>query len=218
MENYSISISGVLAVGKTSFAEILCDLLGMNFLGELVDNNRYLKLFYTNPHKYAFQTEINMLYNRWNQHEKLTKHKNSVQDRSIFEDPIFADVLHSDGILNNNDYKTYVELFNKVCSKLQKVDVLIILEADTDIIMKRIKKRNREMEKNITRNYIEKLQKIYKTKFKKKSLNYAKKVICIDWNNDKSKVEIKNYIIKLNNYFKDNINWNKSSPIINIDF
>ena len=74
-----------------------------------------------------------------------------IQDRSIYEDvDIFAKMHEEQGTMNEDDFKTYSELFNAMVMTpyFPKPDVLIYLECDYNEVIERIKARGRDMEIN----------------------------------------------------------------------
>jgi deoxyadenosine/deoxycytidine kinase len=58
-----------------------------------VVDNEYLADFYQNMAKYSFQLQVYLLNHRFRQHQEIIWcGKGAVQDRSIYEDAIFAKV------------------------------------------------------------------------------------------------------------------------------
>ena len=87
-----------------------------------------------------------------------------IQDRSIYEDvDIFAKMHEEQGTMNEDDFKTYSELFNAMVMTpyFPKPDVLIYLECDYNEVIERIKARGRDMEINTDPEYWQKLFKRY---------------------------------------------------------
>ena len=72
------------------------------------------------------------------------------------KDRLFAQVT-----LNNEEYDLYDQLYSYMTVDIPKPDLLIYLQAPVDILIKRIKKRGRDFEKYITKDYLEKLNAMY---------------------------------------------------------
>ena len=53
-----ISIEGVIGAGKTSLAKKLAEKLEANFIAEEFETNPFLKSFYEDRKRYAFQTQM----------------------------------------------------------------------------------------------------------------------------------------------------------------
>jgi deoxyadenosine/deoxycytidine kinase len=68
-----IAIEGVIGAGKTTFAQKLGDLIGAQVVVEQFDVNPFLKDFYKDPERYAFQTQIFFLLNRYKQQQQLSQ-------------------------------------------------------------------------------------------------------------------------------------------------
>ena len=65
-----------------------------------------------------------------------------VQDRTIYEDlEIFARNLYHLGKLSQRDWDNYCSLFKVMDSYLERLDLIIYLKADTDTLLRRIKKK-----------------------------------------------------------------------------
>jgi deoxyguanosine kinase len=192
LTNKSISIVGPIGIGKTTLASQINKCCNNPLILENVNNNRFIEDFYSNPGNFSFKMEIYMLYQRWCDHEKVHFTK-GVQDGSFLCDKIFAEIL----LTNDKDYKTYIELYEKILNSLEKLDLLIYLEADENEILKRIKKRGRKIEKNISKTYIKKLINGYKNELNEISKKY-KKTIKINWSKNYNTKEINEIINKIN--------------------
>ena len=55
---YYIAIEGAIGVGKTSLASLISIELGSRLILEEFDDNPFLGDFYTDPERYAFQTQL----------------------------------------------------------------------------------------------------------------------------------------------------------------
>ena len=74
---------------------------------------------------------------------------------------IFARNLHDMGHMSDRDWKTYKNLFRNMVRFLKEPDIIIYLKASTDTLISRIKKRNRDFEKNINPEYLHQLNTSY---------------------------------------------------------
>lgn len=158
-----IAVSGSIGAGKSTVTRIYAEIFKYKPVFETVANHPYLERFYADQEKYAFQTQVFFLWDRFNKHYTLEKScENLVADRCIYEDAIFAKVLNQRGILNDEDfYKTYMPHYKLLCEILKPPDLMIYLRASVDTLMYRIGKRSRDMEKSIERSYIEMLSNAY---------------------------------------------------------
>ena len=81
----------------------------------------------------------------------------AVQDRTIYEDTIFARLLHEAGFIDKRDYETYVGHFNVMKRFLVYPDVLIYLRVEPEVSMERVRERGRHEEGGITLEYMNNL-------------------------------------------------------------
>ena len=73
--------------------------------------------------------QLHLLFRRFEQHQRIVwnKDKGAVQDRTIYEDTIFARMLHEAGFIDRRDYETYAGHFNVMKRFLVYPDALIYL-------------------------------------------------------------------------------------------
>jgi deoxyadenosine/deoxycytidine kinase len=154
MMHQYIAIEGPLGVGKTSLALMLAEKLNGQTLMENVDENPFLDNFYQDPKKFGFQTQIFFLLRRYKQALELGQmdlFKNVVISDYLFEkDRIFARVN-----LEDNEFWLYEQLFQILRKRLATPDLVLFLQAKTEVLMERIKKRDRKYEKSISYKYLE---------------------------------------------------------------
>ena len=161
---YNISIEGSIGVGKTSLANIIAKKLDAKLVLEKFEENPFLKDFYQNQDRHAFQTQLFFLLSRYSQHQDLKQvdifSKIILSDYMFIKDRLFA-------CLNLNDRE--MVLYDSIAKILEKdivyPDLAIFLQADTDKLMSNIKKRGREYEENMDWNYIDSLNQVYNEYF-----------------------------------------------------
>ena len=161
---FNISIEGSIGAGKTSLANMVSADLKAKLILEKFEENPFLKDFYGNQDRYAFQTQLFFLLSRYSQHQDLRQvdifSKILVSDYMFIKDRLFA-------ALNLNDRE--MVLYDKVAKILEKdivyPDLAIFLQADTDKLMSNIKKRGRQYEQDIDWNYIDSLNQVYNEYF-----------------------------------------------------
>ena len=157
---YYTAIEGPIGVGKTSLAELLSKELGARLVLEDFEDNPFLPDFYNDPERFGFQTQLFFLLQRYRQQQDLRQvdmfQKLLITDYMFVKDRLFAS-------LNLGDKEMH--LYDTVASLLErniiKPDLVIYLQADTDVLMKNIEKRGRSMERNVTWEYIDALNQVY---------------------------------------------------------
>ncbi|MEE3152494.1 MAG: deoxynucleoside kinase [Candidatus Neomarinimicrobiota bacterium] len=157
---YYIAIEGPIGVGKTSLAELLSKELGARLVLEDFEDNPFLPDFYNDPERFGFQTQLFFLLQRYRQQQDLRQvdmfQKLLITDYMFVKDRLFAS-------LNLDDKEMH--LYDTVASLLErniiKPELVIYLQADTDVLMKNIEKRGRNMERNVTWEYIDALNQVY---------------------------------------------------------
>jgi len=159
-----IAIEGVIGAGKTSLAKKLSERLDANLILEEFETNPFLEKFYDDRKRFAFQTQMFFLINRYKQQEQLGQEdlfaKYIVSDYIFDKDQIFA-YLNLEG----EELKLYENLFPLLQRSLRKPELVIFLQSSTDRLMHNIKRRGRKIERNLTRGYISELSEAYNNFF-----------------------------------------------------
>ena len=153
MHNY-IVIEGPLGVGKTSLALKLAEKLNADALLEDVDENPFLVKFYQDPKKYGFQAQIFFLLRRYQQ--ALEIDQIDLFKRTIISDYLFdKDRVFARTNLDDNEFWLYEQLFQLLKKRMTSPDLVIFLQAKTETLMERLKKRGREFERSISFRYLD---------------------------------------------------------------
>ncbi len=158
-----IAVAGNVGVGKSALTGLLAERLNWEPFFEAVDENPYLSDFYADMRAWSFHSQIFFLSRRLRHHRQLLDHPNSVvQDRSVYEDAeIFARNLYVQGDMGERDYRSYRELYEVLTSFLPPPDLVIYLRARLPTLQRRIAKRGRDYEQDISPDYLERLNQLY---------------------------------------------------------
>jgi 2-amino-4-hydroxy-6-hydroxymethyldihydropteridine diphosphokinase len=158
--NY-IAIEGNIGAGKTSLAKLLSDQFNAKVVLERFADNPFLPKFYEDKERYAFPLEMSFLADRYQQLSddlaQFDLFKNFiVSDYYIFKSLIFAQVT-----LSKDEYFLYRKMFDLMYKEITKPDLYVYLYQNTDRLLKNIKKRGRDYEQNIEKDYLKKIQEGY---------------------------------------------------------
>ena len=147
-----------------------------------MDDNPYLDDFYADMNRWGAMMQIHLLFRRFEQHQQIVwkKENGAVQDRTIYEDTIFARILHEAGFIDQRDYETYLGHFNVMKRFLVYPDVLIYLRVTPHVSMQRIQERGRDAEGGITLEYMKKLHQGYENFIAE--MDHYTRVLTLDWN------------------------------------
>lgn len=159
-----VAIEGPIGVGKTTLARLLQPELGASLLLEVFEENPFLKDFYRDRERYAFQTQIFFLLSRYHQqHKAVPKALEKgplISDYTFAKDRIFAHLN-----LRNEELALYEQLHAAMAEKIPVPTLIIYLRASLDVLMERIALRDRPYERNMDRDYIRELSEAYEEFF-----------------------------------------------------
>ncbi|MEC8839771.1 MAG: deoxynucleoside kinase [Candidatus Neomarinimicrobiota bacterium] len=157
--NY-IAIEGPIGVGKTSLANLLSKRLSAKLILEKFEDNPFLSEFYDDPARFAFQTQLFFLLQRYQQQQDIRQvdmfHNLLISDYMFIKDRLFASLN-----LDDKEMNLYDSIANMMERNVINPDLIIYLQADTSTLMKNIDKRGRDFENNISYDYINALNEIY---------------------------------------------------------
>jgi deoxyadenosine kinase len=156
--NIFIGIAGMIGAGKSTLAKALGDHLGIDTYYEPVADNEYLADFYADTARHSFAMQVYLLNRRFQQHQEIIwRGRSAVQDRTIYEDSIFAKMLAKTGLMADRDYRTYVQLFRNMSNFMCKPSVIVFLDVSPKASADRIRSRSRDVESKIELGYLQAL-------------------------------------------------------------
>ncbi|MEO8581570.1 MAG: deoxynucleoside kinase [Patescibacteria group bacterium] len=162
-ENPLIVIAGNMAVGKTTFAELLHTYYNIPILPENFNDNPYLEKFYEDMATWAYPSQLFFLEERAKQSVVINSRQTPlILDRSVYEDRgIFAENLYRKNFISPEDFGKYEKRYQEIITALPSPSLLVFLTASVDTLMKRMANRGRDFEQNIDRSYLEALNTLY---------------------------------------------------------
>lgn len=155
-----IVVEGPIGIGKTTLAHRLAESFGSELLLEGADENPFLEKFYRDPKSAAFQTQLFFLFQRAQQIQEL-KQGDMFQPVRVADFIMEKDRLFAELTLDSEEFKLYQQVYDHVTVDAPRPDLVIYLQAPTDILMKRISMRDRKYERNVDASYLSRLAESY---------------------------------------------------------
>ncbi|NIV18388.1 MAG: deoxynucleoside kinase [Woeseiaceae bacterium] len=159
----SIAIAGNMGSGKSTLVEFLCRTYGVTPFYEPNDDNPYLADFYKDMKRWAFQSQLYFLSNKFRLHQELDRQPGVVAlDRTIFEDAeIFATALYQMRKISKRDWQTYQGFYGAILDAIRPPDLMIYLRCSMRTLRQRIRLRGRKMEQDVPLSYLKRLDRLY---------------------------------------------------------
>jgi len=155
-----IVVEGPIGAGKTSLAQRLRERLEGETLLERPELNPFLPKFYQEPARYALQNQLFFLFQRIQQLREMKQldlfGNVTVADFLIDKDPLFAQLT-----LSGDELHLYQTIFETLKPQAGRPDLVIYLQAQTDTLVQRVKRRGRDYERQMSEEYLAALSESY---------------------------------------------------------
>jgi deoxyadenosine/deoxycytidine kinase len=159
-----IAIEGAIGAGKTSLATLLGKQYDAKLLLEKDEENPFIAKFYEDRGTFSFQTQIFFLLSRYNQYLSLAQ-------RDLFSSVVLIDYLFQrDRMfaqlnLQDHELRLYDQIYDLVKTKIPTPDLVIFLQADTEVLRRRVEKRSRDYEAILDPDYLDAVNKAFNNFF-----------------------------------------------------
>ena len=155
-----IAVEGAIGVGKTTLARKLADTFNYETLLEQAEENPFLERFYQDPRRYALQTQLFFLFQRAQQLRDMQQ-ENLFEDVHVSDFLIDKDKLFAEVTLDDDEYKLYANVFEHMTFDAPRPDLVIYLQAPSNVLMQRIQRRGVASEQAISADYLDRINDAY---------------------------------------------------------
>ena len=155
-----IAVEGPIGAGKTTLAQALAERTEARLVAEAAEENPFLASFYLDRRKHAFQAQLFFLLSRFQQQQALFQQDLFTQ--STVADYLFArDRIYASLTLSQAELALYDRIYELLGARTVKPDLVVFLQARTDVLLGRIRRRGRDFERSVDGVYLEALAKAY---------------------------------------------------------
>ncbi|MGI9311742.1 MAG: deoxynucleoside kinase [bacterium] len=155
-----IVVEGPIGVGKTTLARRMADALGAGLVLERPGENPFLERFYKSPTQFALQTQLYFLFQRVRELKQLRQGDLfapvRIADFMLAKDPLFARIT-----LDEEELHLYDQVYRHLSIEVPTPDLVVYLQAPTDVLIARIRRRGVLFERGMERGYLEALTEAY---------------------------------------------------------
>jgi len=155
-----VVVEGPIGAGKTSLARLLAQKSGSTALLEDPDANPFLPGFYHDRARYALPTQLFFLFQRIHHVRALEQadlfRRATVADFILEKDPLFARLT-----LNDDELRLYQQIYEQLKPPAATPDLVIYLQATTETLIERVKRRAVSYERAISEDYLLRLAESY---------------------------------------------------------
>lgn len=160
MKHKYIAVEGAIGVGKTSVVTRLAERLDAVTVLEEVGQNPFLKDFYDGRGGAPFQVELFYLLSRYRQQQELVQ-------RNLFQQVTLSDYVFDKSklfaylTLDDNELLIYDKLYGLLAESVPAPDLVVYLQAPTEVLLRRIRQRGRPEEEALTEEYLAEVNRAY---------------------------------------------------------
>ena len=160
MKHKYIAVEGAIGVGKTSVVTRLAERLDAVTVLEEVGQNPFLKDFYDGRGGAPFQVELFYLLSRYRQQQELVQ-------RNLFQQVTLSDYVFDKSklfaylTLDDNELLIYDKLYGLLAESVPAPDLVVYLQAPTEVLLRRIRQRGRPEEEALAEEYLAEVNRAY---------------------------------------------------------
>lgn len=177
--NYVV-IEGNIGAGKTSLATRIADEFNARLVLEQFADNPFLPRFYKEPDKYAFPLELSFLASRYKQLNDEFGTRDMFKSFTVADYYFMKSLVFAASTLRGDEYNLYGQIFYIIYGQMPKPDIYVYLHQTPEKLLWNIARRGRDYEKQITADYLQKIQESYFSFFRQ---NPEATYLIIDVNN-----------------------------------
>lgn len=162
-------VEGNIGSGKTTLTQMIARDYNAQTVLERFADNPFLEKFYNDKQQYAFPLEMSFMAERYSQL------MNELQQRNLFTDFAVADyyfmksLIFAGVTLAPDEYNLYRKFFEIIYSRMPRPDLYVYLHKSPENLLRQIRKRGRDFELLIDRNYLESISQAYFNYFKQQT-------------------------------------------------
>jgi deoxyadenosine/deoxycytidine kinase len=160
MQFHYVVIEGPIGVGKTAVVERLAERLEALTVLEEWGQNPFLKGFYDALPGAAFQAELFFLLSRYRQQQELLQRnlfaQATLSDYAFERSKLFAYLN-----LEDSELLIYERLYSLLAEGVPRPDLVVYLQAPTEVLIKRIRARGRPEETRLSEEYVAEVNRAY---------------------------------------------------------
>lgn len=155
-----VAVEGPIGVGKTTLVERIAQRLDANTVLEEHGQNPFLRAFYEGRPGASFQTEVFFLLARYRQLQELLQ-------RKLFEQLTLVDYVFEKSRLfaylnlEDSELAIFERLWSLLGESVPRPDLVVYLQAPTEVLLRRIRARGRPEEGGLNEEYLAEVNRAY---------------------------------------------------------
>lgn len=159
-----IGFEGPIGAGKTTLVNAIAERVSATRILERADDNPFLGNFYMDKERYAFQAQIFFLLSRYRQQQEILQ--GDLFSDYFLGDYVFSrDTIFARMTLSDDELDLYFTVYQALVERVPKPDLVVYLRAEPELLMDRVRTRNKDYETAMTLEYLKELVDTYEEFF-----------------------------------------------------
>ena len=157
---HHVAVEGPIGVGKTTVVDRLAERLEARKLIEDWATNPFLRPFYDARPGAAFQAELFFMLSRYRQQQELLQ-------RQLFQQTTLVDYVFERSRLfaylnlDDSELMIFDKLYSLLSESVPRPDLIVYLQAPTEVLLRRVKARGRPEESQLSEEYLAEVNRAY---------------------------------------------------------
>jgi deoxyadenosine/deoxycytidine kinase len=154
-------VDGPIGAGKSALARLLAESLGARLVEERAEENPFLGGFYRDPQRHGLSVQLFFLMQRHQQQADLLQEDLFAQGGVVSNYLLAKDRLFAALTLSPPQLALYDRLYDALAPRAVTPDLVVYLQARTEVLLDRIQRRGRPEEKLIRFDYLRQVAAAY---------------------------------------------------------
>ena len=158
-----VIITGDNGGGKSQLSRIAAAALGLHAVPEGEEDYPYFSDFLIDKKRWAFHNQLHFIGHKFRQQiAALESGLSFYQERGAYDCyEVFTRMVYEQNLISDREFSTLSSYYQLLYKLVRFPDLIIVLHAHSELLMQRVKERNRDIDAEIDQQYLEDVHRRY---------------------------------------------------------